>query len=96
MPSEKIKSFWTETRAQLDRVPVNAELQELTFSDPMLMDTHVKTRTVHEVVMTSFDNVRIRAWYLVPAGEPPAGNDAPPPWQPGCRRSELPSRHEPG
>ena len=73
MPSEKIKSFWAETRAQLDRVPVNAELQELTFSDPMLMDTHVKTRTVHEVVMTSLDHVRIRAWYLVPAGDPPAG-----------------------
>jgi len=73
MPNEKIKQFWTTTRARLDQVPMNPTTEELTPSDPMLLDTHVKTRTVYEVVLTSFESIRIRGWYVVPAGEPPAG-----------------------
>lgn len=73
MQNEKIRSFWSATRAELDRVPMNPTLEELTPSDPMLVDTHVRTRTIHEVALASLDNVRVRGWYMVPAGEPPVG-----------------------
>ena len=73
MPAEKIRRFWAATRAKLDQAPMNPVLEELSPADPMLMDTHVRTRIVHEVILISFENIRIRAWYVVPAGEPPAG-----------------------
>ena len=69
----RIDRFWKATRAKLDQVPMNATVEELPLPDPRLLDTHVRTRTVHEVTLTSFENIRIRGWYVVPAGEPPAG-----------------------
>lgn len=73
MLNEQIKRFWTVTRAALEQVPMNPVAEELTPIDAMLLDTHVRTRTIHELTLTSFENVRIRGWYVVPAGEPPAG-----------------------
>jgi cephalosporin-C deacetylase len=73
MRNEDIERFWSQTRSQLDEVAMNAKVEEISLSDPMLIDTHVRTRTVHEVVLASLGGVRIRAWYSVPAGEPPSG-----------------------
>jgi len=73
MPSDRIASFWRSTRAALDRVPIDARVEEVALSDPMLIDTAVRTRTVSEVRLTSLDNIGIRGWYCVPAGEPPEG-----------------------
>jgi cephalosporin-C deacetylase len=73
MRNEDIQRFWSQTRSLLDKVAINEKTEEIPLSDPMIVDTHVRTRTVHEVVLTSFGDVRIRAWYSVPAGEPPRG-----------------------
>jgi len=73
MPNEMIRNFWIDTRAELDKLPMNATVKELTPSDPLLVDANVKTRTIYDVSLTSFGGVGIRGWYMVPAGEPPAG-----------------------
>jgi cephalosporin-C deacetylase-like acetyl esterase len=35
------------------------------------MEGRIKTRTIHRVIMSSFEGQRIRAWYTVPTGQPP-------------------------
>jgi len=73
MQEEAINEFWTASRQELDRAPLDATVQEIAPTDPLVVDAHVKTRTIYEVSLTSFGGTRIRAWYLVPAGEPPPG-----------------------
>src|SRR6185437_8497868 len=73
MTSQELKDFWNATRSELDRVPTEAALAEARPSEPFVMDTNVKTRTIYEVRLKSLGNVSIRAWYVVPANEPPLG-----------------------
>jgi len=68
-----VKTFWESARAELDRVPIDARLEELSPSEPLIVDAYVKTRTISEISLSSLGGIRIRGWYLVPAGVPPQG-----------------------
>ena len=72
MPTQKIKSFWQKTRAGLDEVSMNASVEEVEDADVFTLEGGVKTRAIYRVIMSSFEGQRIRAWYTVPAGTPPA------------------------
>ena len=72
MPTQKINDFWEKTRAGLDAVKMNASVEEVEDADVFTIEGRVKTRTIYRVVMSSFEGRRIRAWYTVPAGTPPA------------------------
>ena len=41
-------------------------------SDVFTMEGRIKTRTIYRVIMSSFEGRRIRAWYTIPSGQPPA------------------------
>ena len=64
MPSDDIRSFWDRTLAALAEVEMNATLEEVESTD--------RSMTTYRVMMSSFEGRRIRAWYSVPSGEPPA------------------------
>ncbi|MBI4233249.1 MAG: acetylxylan esterase [Chloroflexi bacterium] len=72
MPTEGIRRFWEQTRAALAEVEMNAIVEPVEQSDAFTMEGAIKSRTIHRVIMTSFEGRRIRAWYAVPAGEPPS------------------------
>ena len=64
MPTGEIAGFWSKTREQLAKVPLDASVESIKASSDV-------TVTTHRVVMTSFENVKIRAWYTVPSSPPP-------------------------
>ncbi|MEE9491654.1 MAG: acetylxylan esterase, partial [Dehalococcoidia bacterium] len=72
MPAAEIKKFWEQTRASLAEVDVNATVEQVEETDEFTMEGRIKTRTIYRVVMSSFEGRRIRAWYTVPSGQPPA------------------------
>ena len=72
MPAAEIKEFWEQTRASLAEVDTNATVESVEQSDEFTMEGRIKTRTIYRVVMSSFEGRRIRAWYTVPSGQPPA------------------------
>ncbi len=72
MPVEEIKRFWEQTKAALAEVEMDAKVEPVEESDVFTMEGRIKTRTVYQVIMTSFGGKRIRAWYTVPAGTPPS------------------------
>ena len=71
MPIEEIRRFWEGTRAGLDEVAVDAHVEAVEESDVFTMEGRNKTRIVFRVIMSSFEGQRIRAWYVVPAAQPP-------------------------
>lgn len=71
MNLERINRFWQETREELAAVSMDAEVAE---ADPGgAMHEAVKTFQNHSVRFTSLGGKRIRAWYTLPIGAPPAG-----------------------
>ncbi len=72
MPAAEIKKFWEQTRASLAEVDVNATVEQVEETDVFTMEGRIKTRTIYRVIMSSFEGRRIRAWYTVPSGQPPA------------------------
>jgi cephalosporin-C deacetylase len=72
MPGEEIRKFWEETRAALAKVDMDAKVEPVQESDVFTMEGRIKTRTISRVILSSFEGRRIRAWYTVPAGEPPS------------------------
>ena len=72
MPAKEIRSFWEQSRAQLDEVAIDASVEVVEDSDVYSVEGGVKTRVVHQVIMSSFEGRRIRAWYTIPAAQPPA------------------------
>ena len=72
MPVEKIQKFWEQTRAQLAEVEMDASVEPVEQSDAFTMEGRIKTRTIYQVVMSSFEGRRIRAWYTIPTGQPPS------------------------
>ena len=66
MPNLEISRFWEKTLAQLAEVPLDATTELVTeWAD--------RTITTHRIIMSSFEHRRIRAWFTVPNGTPPAG-----------------------
>ena len=64
MPSAEIAGFWDKTRAMLAEVPVNGTTEPVEgWAD--------RTLTAYRVILDSFENIKIRAWYFVPNGTPP-------------------------
>ena len=72
MPAAEIKKFWEQTRASLAEVDLNATVEPVEETDVFTMEGRIKTRTIYRVIMSSFEGRRIRAWYTVPSGQPPA------------------------
>jgi cephalosporin-C deacetylase len=72
MPTEKIARFWEQTKAKLAEVDMNARVEPVEEMDAFTLEGRIKTRTVYQVIMSSFEGQHIRAWYTVPAGQPPA------------------------
>jgi len=72
MPAAEIKKFWEQTRASLAEVDVNATVEQVEETDVFTMEGRIKTRTIYREIMSSFEGRRIRAWYTVPSGQPPA------------------------
>ena len=72
MPAAEIKKFWEQTRASLAEVDLNATVEPVELTDEFTMEGRIKTRTIYRVIMSSFEGRRIRAWYTVPSGQPPA------------------------
>ena len=72
MPAEDIRKFWEQTRAALAEVKMDATVEPVEQSDVFTMEGRIKTRTIYRVIMSSFEGRRIRAWYTVPSGQPPA------------------------
>ena len=65
---EEIRQFWAQKRAALNKVDMDAKVELVESSDPFVMEGGIKTRTASCVIMSSFEDRRIRAWYAVPAG----------------------------
>ena len=65
---EDIRKFWAQTRAALSKVDMDAKVELVESSDPFVMEGGIKTRTASCVIMSSFEDRRIRAWYAVPSG----------------------------
>ena len=42
-------------------------------ADEFTSESRLNSRNVYRVTMTSFEGTRIRAWFTVPSGKPPAG-----------------------
>ena len=62
----EIASFWEKTRAKLAEVPMDATTEPVEgWAD--------RTLTAYRVIMNSFENIKIRAWYILPNGTPPEG-----------------------
>ena len=60
-----ISTFWDKSRAQLGEIPLNPIVEPVEgWAD--------RTLTAHRVIMPSFEGIKIRAWYFVPNGTPPA------------------------
>ena len=72
MPAAEIKKFWEQTLASLAEVDLNATVEPVELTDEFTMEGRIKTRTIYRVIMASFEGRRIRAWYTVPSGQPPA------------------------
>jgi cephalosporin-C deacetylase len=69
---EEIQNFWALTRAELAKVDMDAKVELVESSDPFAMEGAIKTRMTHRVILSSLEGRRIRAWYTVPSGQPPA------------------------
>jgi cephalosporin-C deacetylase len=72
MPAEDIRKFWEQTRAALAEVKMDATVEPVEQSDVYTMEGRIKTRSIHRVIVSSFEGRRIRAWYTLPSGQPPA------------------------
>ncbi len=72
MLRDDIRRFWEQTRSELAKVPMDASLEPVD-PDGFLFEYRVKSVTNYRVILSSFEGKRIRAWFTVPAGEPPAG-----------------------
>jgi cephalosporin-C deacetylase-like acetyl esterase len=80
MSREDVWNFWEQTRTELAKVDLEAVVEPVEQSDVFTMEGRVKTRTIHRVILSSFEGRRIRAWYVLPAGQPPA-RASPPLWR---------------
>src|SRR5262249_697484 len=69
---EGIRKFWAQTHAGLAKVDMDARGAVVESSDPLVMEGGIKTRTVYRIILSSFEDRRIRAWYTLPSGQPPA------------------------
>src|SRR5215813_8880396 len=69
---EEIRKFWSQTQAALAKVDMDARVELVESNDPFIMEGGIKTRTASRVILSSFEGRRIRAWYTVPSGHPPA------------------------
>jgi len=67
---EEIRNFWAQTRALLAETSMDAKVAPAESSDPFMVEI-IKTRLISNVVMSSFEGRRIRAWYAVPVAPPP-------------------------
>lgn len=65
MPTKEISQFWQETRAQLADVPPD-------FAVEPVHEWGERTISTYQVTMTSLGHRKIRAWYTLPKGTPPA------------------------
>ena len=72
MPTEKVRTFWEKTRAELDEVELNASVEPAEGADAFTAEGRIKSRTIYKVIMSSLQGKRIRAWYTVPSGIPPS------------------------
>ena len=72
MTSESMKRFWEQTRSELAEVPLDVSVEPVE-PDGLLFEYQVKSVINYRVIMSSFGGKRIRAWFTVPAGEPPPG-----------------------
>lgn len=66
---EEIRTFWAQTHAALAKVDMDARVESVESSDPLVMEGGIKTRTICRVKMSSFAGRRMRAWYTVPSHE---------------------------
>ena len=64
MPTAEISLFWEKTRAMLAEVPLDVTEEPVQEWDDRTLGTN-------RVIMSSFENVKIRAWYTFPKGTPP-------------------------
>lgn len=71
MPTKEIQTFWDQTRESLAEVEMDAKVEAVEESDVFTMEGRIKTREIFQVIMSSFEGRRIRAWYTVPSGQPP-------------------------
>src|SRR5262249_13180676 len=69
---EEVRKFWAQTQAAHAKVDMDAKVGQVESSDPLVMEGGIKTRTVYRVILSSFEDRRIRAWYTLPSGQPPA------------------------
>ncbi len=69
---EEIQAFWTGTREALDKEPANPQVEPVESTDPLVVEGNIKTRTIYRVTLSSFEGRRIRGWYAIPSGKPPA------------------------
>ena len=67
-----IQKFWDQTRFELDKVSMAPFLEEVPL-DGLLFEFRVKSVINYRVALTSFEGRRIRAWFTLPAGQPPTG-----------------------
>ncbi|MCX6024286.1 MAG: acetylxylan esterase [Chloroflexi bacterium] len=65
MPSEEMRHFWGQTRAELDAIPMEAATE---LWEP-LCDRGINAE---RVTLTSFDGVRLRGWHFTPTDPAPA------------------------
>ena len=71
MPTAEISRFWDATRAKLAEVEMNPNVEPVEPTEVLNAEGNRKTRRIYQVVLTSFEGQRIRAWYTTPEGEPP-------------------------
>ena len=66
MTPAALESFWAETRTELDRVPLNALIEEVT-------ELGGRDFTTWRVAFDSYQGTRLRGWFSVPNDPPPSG-----------------------
>lgn len=72
MPTQEIRKFWEKTRESLAEVEMNPQVKAVEEADVFTQEGGIKTREIFQVTMSSFEGRRIRAWYIVPSGQPPS------------------------
>jgi cephalosporin-C deacetylase len=68
---EEIRKFWAQTQAALAKVDMDAKVEPVESNDPLVLEGGIKTRAIYRVILSSFEDRRIRAWYTLPSGHPP-------------------------
>ena len=50
---EEIRTFWAQTHVALAKVDMDARVEPVESSDPLVMEGGIKTRTICRVMMTA-------------------------------------------